>query len=187
MEGEKEAQRIPSLEEIAEWVHLTPPPIVAPTVERSTDVADAAVLPVEAVGAGRGAAPSTMEPQAEERTLNVTMPSLEEIVGWADLPPLPFPRSAAEALDNRLDAPEAALGGAGVGSIGHDLPPYTVRHLEVAGVVDVALDIPASPNAGQGCIGGGGGGGGSGSDGGRDDDTGSSWDCLLYTSDAADE
>ena len=26
VEGEKEAQRIPSLEEIAEWVHLTPPP-----------------------------------------------------------------------------------------------------------------------------------------------------------------
>lgn len=157
VEGEEDAQRIPSLEEIAEWVQLTPPPIVVPTAERGTDSAGAAVPPVEIDEAGRGAIPSAAKLLAEERTLNVVMPSLEEIVGWADLPPLPFPGSAAEALANRREeAPEASLRGPGVHPMGDDLPPYIYPRVEVARVVDVALaTVPASPNVGPSYIGSG--------------------------------
>lgn len=189
VEGEEDAQPIPSLEEIAEWVHLTPPPIVAPTAEQGTGGACAAVPPVETDEAGRGAVPPTAKPLAEERTLNVVMPSLEEIVGWADLPPLPFPRSTAEALANRQEAPEAPLRGAGVHLIGDDLPPYIFPRVEVAGVVDVALAaVPASPNVGpsyissgsSGSDGSGGSGGGGvgvrGGDSGGSGSTNSSWE-----------
>lgn len=107
-------QRTPSSGDTVEWAWLTPCTVVAPNAAqggRDTDGASSptpAVPPVEADEAGRDRAPPSsaaeQRPPAREGDTNVAMPSLEEIAGWVDLPPLPFPGSAAEALANRLDS-----------------------------------------------------------------------------------
>ena len=189
-EGKDDAQRTPSLGEIAEWMHLTPPPVVAPSKKRGTDGAGAVAPPVETVEAVGGAAPSEgPKPQATGRNSKVVMPSLEEIVGWTDLPPLPFPGSAAEALANRLEA-EAALREADSQATGDDLSRFLFPRVKVS-ATKLTHPVPAALNMGHtcrgaGCGGGGDGGvsvrvgvsvgGGGGGGGGNGGHTGSSWE-----------
>ena len=91
--------------------------MVAPHVEWIGGDAGVPVSSVEGVHAGRDATPSAAEPPGEEENVGVVRPSQEEMAGWVDPTPLPFPGPTAEALANRLGAPEAALGEAGVGAI----------------------------------------------------------------------